>query len=245
VQLHQAPAVTIEQFTQWSNMPSSLFSGVELDAFVKRGSQVQSRGAAQGGETPLSSRNHEQPGTLQKIEEVLPAIRGVVAELAWRNRWLDTDELKQEAMLTALAVDARGLWRSSPAPVPYMARAVRSRLVEMVMRSGCPVKVGIGSHTGGWSTACGMMVGARAVDVDDRIPCDCPDPEGVIDRSRALAEMRKVLAEQTPAARAVILDEEKPADVAQGMGLTERQVYKQTERARAAVKARLLAMVGR
>jgi DNA-directed RNA polymerase specialized sigma24 family protein len=228
-------------------MATSLFAGVALDAFVKRGSPVQSRGAARSDKQGASTRKDREPQALKNSDEVvLPAIGAEVAKLAWRNRWLDVDDLKQEALLTALKVEARGLWRSSEAPVNYMARAVRSRLLEMVMSVGCPVKVGVGSHrdgSGGWEAAYAEAASCRADDVDDNAPGTIPNPEEDLDRQRAIEELRTVLEDATPAARAVILGEEKPAAVAKAHGLTAAQVYWQTEKARAAVKARLLELV--
>jgi predicted DNA-binding protein (UPF0251 family) len=62
--------------------------------------------------------------------------------------------------------------------------------------------------------------------------------EDLLDRERAMAEIRRILAEQTEAARLVLLAEEKSAEVARRMGVSIAEVYADTK---AAVRALRLA----
>jgi DNA-directed RNA polymerase specialized sigma24 family protein len=57
-----------------------------------------------------------------------------------------------------------------------------------------------------------------------------------LDRERAMAEIRRILAEQTEAARLVLLAEEKSAEVARRMGVSIAEVYADTKRAMQALR---------
>lgn len=228
--------------------PATLFRRSDLVAFVKRGSPVQSRGAAPKGKPGVSAGNPVEPHPAENSDEggeLLGAIARQVSRLAWSA---DLEDLKQEALLTALDLDRRKRWREAENPIGYVATVVRNRLLDMATAERCPVNVGVGSGTGGRRAAYDERVAAALTDVrsnfDALLAGGFPSPEDDIDRARALAELRRVVASQPPAARAVILDGEKPTDVAKATGLTAKQVYWQVEHARDLVRARLLAMVG-
>jgi non-ribosomal peptide synthetase component F len=64
--------------------------------------------------------------------------------------------------------------------------------------------------------------------------------EDRIDMARAAAEIRRILAVESEAAKAVLLAEEKSAEVAKRLSLSRREVYEQTAQAMRALRAAFL-----
>ena len=171
-----------------------------------------------------------------------------VRNYAIRSPWLDRRDIDQEAALAA--VEAAQTWRADGGASRdwYEARIVALALSKLVREAISPVSLPDASKVA-WQAASASRRAPLTVPSDDGGEYDHPDLaavaaeqfeplEDLLDRERAMAEIRRILAEQTEAARLVLLAEEKSAEVARRMGVSIAEVYADTK---AAVRALRLA----
>lgn len=138
-------------------------------------------------------------------------------------RWLDTEDLEQEAAVTALETSRS--WRPGGAPLDaYQARAVAYSLRRYTKRAASPV------------SASARYVGD--LDCTRRESTDWMDQmsaeEFDLDRARAIDEVRSIFAGMDAGhlAVGVLLEERKPAEVARLEGVDVELVYRTTAQAR-------------
>ena len=165
-----------------------------------------------------------------------------VRRFARINPWIDRRDLEQEAALAAL--EARSSWREGGvAPDSWEARMMARRLSRFVAENLSPVSLPPGTRS--WEVARRSRSTSDDADVFDRVATDRID-EHRLDRQRMAAKVRQILDEESEAARAVLLADEAEAEgpgrppisarVAEKLGLTRRQVYRQTEEAMRALR---------
>jgi hypothetical protein len=166
-----------------------------------------------------------------------PGSRCAVANYARRNTWLSLDDLAQTAHLAA--IEASRHWRADGGASPewWEARIVAEALSRFVAEARVPVSLPK-SKGSSWTTA----AASQRADLADDLPADAELIEDAIDTSRAVAEVRRILAEQSEAARAVLLAEEKSSAVARRLGVSVRRVYDDTRRTVLALRAALATM---
>ena len=183
----------------------------------------------------MSARGHVQAAALA------PGSRAAIRNYAQRNPWLSLNDLSQEAAVAALEAGQR--WRPDGGASRdwHEARIVALALARFVAEQRCPVS--LPKHKGeSWqaasaTTRCALQVPSEGGEEREnpalaRLAAEqCEPLEDRLDRERAHAEVRRIMAAQSEAARAVLLAEEKSAEVAQRMGLSVRDVYEQTAKA--------------
>lgn len=148
-------------------------------------------------------------------------VRNVILAYALRNSWLDRRDLEQEAALAALTADPG-----------WEPRVVALALSRFVAEQRVPVSLPK-SKGASW---CAAAIATR-VELDDDMPELAETPEERIDRERALARIRAIMAEQTEAARLVLLAEENRAAVAARLRVSVCEVYQATRQAMRALRA--------
>lgn len=172
------------------------------------------------------------------------------------NPWLDLRDLEQEAAVTA--IKAGRTWRpdggtSRKAWEAWKVGLVLSRFAAQartpVSLPGTKGKKGSAERRH-WDEAASAQREPLSVptayqgDVDTRdvasVSAALYEPiEERLDRARALAAAVALLDARHSAAKAVVIDGEKPADVAARMGITRAEVYDHTARALRALRAAL------
>ena len=164
--------------------------------------------------------------------------RCAIHAYARRNPWIELRELEQEAHLASLTADP--LWQ---------ARTVAIALSRFVASQRCPVS--LPKHKGeSWQAASGARRSPLQVTAEDgeelessglaRVASEQFEPlEDRLDRERMAAEVCRILAEQSEAARLVLLAEEKSSEVAHRLGISAREVYEATASAMRALRAEL------
>ena len=156
------------------------------------------------------------------------AVRSIVANHTRRAPWLGAGDLQQQAALVMM--ECSSTWRPALGPIkPYQAAAVDRRLYRYVAEQRSPVQAYTGTkHTPTGATRVDVAAieghGYHAPDADD------------MDMMRAAREVRAIMAAQTEAARLVLLEEEKPAQVASILGIPIDRVYQQTRAAKRALR---------
>jgi DNA-directed RNA polymerase specialized sigma24 family protein len=174
-----------------------------------------------------------------------------VANYAARNSWLDLCDLQQEAALAAL--EASRTWRPDGGSTREQREAwvVALALSRFVAEQRCPVSLPKRKGESWRAAASTRRVDVEAdQDGESRPGQDHPDVarvaaerfqplEDILDTERASAELRRILDEESVAARLVLLDEERSAVVAERLGVPVRDVYAQTKRAMLALRAQL------
>ena len=160
-------------------------------------------------------------------EDLIPAaVSAVIRRYARRSAWIEAMELQQQAVV--IMAEAARTWKPGPVPLAsYQAAAVARQLGRYIAAQASPVHE---TH--------GQLSGARGCDLEalehvGATPC----PERLIDIARACAEVRRILAARSVAARAVLLEERKPAEVASAMGLSVRAVYVEVNAAMRGLRA--------
>lgn len=182
-----------------------------------------------------------------------PGSRCVVHAYARRNTWLSRLEIEQEALIATFA--SRG--RCTESGEAYRVAVALCRFVAE-QRSAVTLSKHIGNagsrERANWERAASARRAPLAVQLDDgseiehpevaSIAADAWEPiEEQLDRARALAVAVAVLEVRSEAARAVVLEGEKPAEVAERLGLSRAEVYYQADQARKALRAELAPMV--
>lgn len=184
--------------------------------------------------------------------DICPAAQAAVRNYARLNPHLDIRDLAQEAALQALSgcSDWTGIAllrvvaeQCSPVSLPNRRGRKGSRdranweRAANARRAPLTVRLGHGSeieHPGGEIEHPGVA----------QVAADSWEPlEDQLDRARALAVAVAVLEARSEAARAVVLEGEKPAVVAERLGMDVRQVYVQRDTAMRAIRAELAPMV--
>ena len=157
-----------------------------------------------------------------------PAVQRVTANWHRRANWLGADELLAEAAL--VAVETERSWKPGRGPLEnYQTRSVKRHMGAYVAQQASPYPLAIGNHV--------QPVGHRVNLGDlDNVLVEVPRAEFHIDLKRAVEEVQKILARQSPAARAVLLEEREPVDVAAELGLPASRVYTETQLARKALR---------
>jgi hypothetical protein len=160
---------------------------------------------------------------------VSAAVRAICANYQRRERWIGADEIQQEAAL--VLVESARTWMPCRGPQePYQAKAVRSRLWRHVHWLRVPVK----AFTGGKQTP----VHAVAVPLGDIVEAPhVSDMERALDLQRAAVHLHALMAKQTAAARAVLLQGRQSMDVARELGMSRARVYVETQAAVRALRA--------
>lgn len=178
-----------------------------------------------------------------------PGSRCAIAAYRRRNAWLDPRDLEQEAALVAL--EAGRDWRPDGGTTRDLWEAWRVGLAlsRIVAETRCPVS--LPKRKGeSWDAASASVGASLTVQAPDGGERERPaleqlaadqheDAESVIDRARAVVAVRRIMASQPPAARAVLLDEERPAAVAARLGMTPTEVYRATCKATRRLRAAL------
>ena len=177
--------------------------------------------------------------------DLAPGSRCAIRSYSMRNPWLDSRDLEQEAAVAAL--EASRAWRSDGGASRdwYEARAVALALSRFVAEQRAPVSLPKAQRDG-WKAATaaqraplvvqGPSGQSEAPDVA-RVAADgFTPPEEMLDLARASVAIRSLLDRQSEAARAVLLGEEKYADVAKRMGRSLRSVSAETLRAQQALR---------
>jgi DNA-directed RNA polymerase specialized sigma24 family protein len=161
------------------------------------------------------------------VTALSPAVQRVAANWHRRANWLGADELLAEAAL--VAVETERSWKPELGHLEnYQTSAVARRMGSYVaqMASPCPLAIGNHVHPAGQRAGLGDL---------DNVG-EAPRAEFHIDLKRAVEEVQKILARQSPAARAVLLEEREPVDVAAELGLPASRVYTETQLARKALR---------
>lgn len=162
-----------------------------------------------------------------------PGSRCAVRNYAARNTWIDLCDLEQEAAVAAL--EARASWRADGGASieSWESWIVGLALSRFVAEARVPVSLPKrkGENWREASSAHGVDVDA----LDDFAQFE--DVEELLDRRRAAAEVRRILDEESEAAKAVLLGEQKSAEVAERLHTSVREVYSQTAEAMRALRA--------
>jgi hypothetical protein len=183
---------------------------------------------------------HLSPGTL-----------AAVLHYARVAPWLDPRDIEHEAILATLEARARGIQISS--------LVVARILLRYVAEAGAPVHVPghmgkAGSRARRYyeqATSCERtpVVVTRATghhhdhpDVAAVAASQWRPLEDRLDDARAMVEVRRLLDAETEAARLVLLEQEKPAVVAERMRLPRAEVYQQTASAVRRLRAAFVRM---
>jgi DNA-directed RNA polymerase specialized sigma24 family protein len=180
-----------------------------------------------------------------------PGSRVVIRRYSTRAHGIvEVLDLEQEAALQALETASRPDIRDRDS---YETRAVASELCWLVAAMQTPVS--LPQHKGEtWAEAAACrrapITGGHGEDesAEDHpalagIAAEAFEPiENVIDTERAAAELHRILAEESEAARLCLLEEEKPQTVAQRLGVAVSQVYLDTARAMRHLRAALCPM---
>lgn len=187
------------------------------------------------GDSPRARSSSGQSTGLRSLF-LAPGSRVAIRNYATRNPWIDLRDLEQEAALAALEADP--LWE---------ARTVALALSRLVAETRCPVSLPRAKGERRQEAAQSRRV-PLAVPAEDGEELDNPAVASVaaerfeplerrLDRERAMAEVRRILDEETEAARLVLLGDERSQDVAQRIGVSVREVYADTLRAMRALRA--------
>lgn len=159
------------------------------------------------------------------MTSLLPApVASVVNRLARSFAWLALDDLAQEAALASLVADRT--WQAWRGPLgAWQAFVARRELIDMARSWGRIVQ--------------GNAAPFGYLDLSDAPePSYTPDLDAAIDTARALARIRAMLAE-LPAAIGVLLEQSTPDEVAAELGVSKARVYRETFKAREAVRMEL------
>lgn len=167
----------------------------------------------------------------KSLDKIPVAVRAIVGNYSRRAAWLDIMEIKQEAAL--VMIEAARTWRPGGVPLAqYQAACVAKRLCRLSAESSSPVRPFVGAaHTRVWAVGCStaaleeMPDGSHGLDMESRI-----------DMERAAREVRDIVS-RYPEAHAVLIEERRPAEVAAESGLPVTDVYRQTKRAKLALRA--------
>lgn len=179
--------------------------------------------------------------------------RAVVANYARLNAWLDIRDLEQEA--TVAALEARADWRQDGGSSRDLWEAWRVGLAlsRFVAAQRVPVSLPKRKDRSWQAAAAAQRV---PLEVSSRGGSEIPETrehpdvarldaerfepmEAQLDTERAVAEVRRILAAESEAARAILLGGDKSAAVAARLCMPRRQVYEQTARAMRALRAAL------
>jgi len=189
----------------------------------------------------MSPRGHGAEAGRAELE-FSSGSRNAIRNYASRNPWIELRELEQEAAVAAL--EARRDWRPDGGTSIDLWEAwiVGLALSRFVAETRVPVSLPKRKGEAWAAAASSKRVGLTSMLYEGRpvarFAAEQSDPlEDFIDLERAIAKLRGVLSEQSEAARAVLLAEEKSATVAERTGLSRREVYRQTERAVRALRA--------
>jgi len=186
-----------------------------------------------------------------------PGSRCAVHGYARRNPFIDIRDLEQEAAVTAIEASRTWCPDGGSSREAWEAWKVGLVVSRFAAAARCPVSLPKAKRAS-WevasaSKAVGLSTPANDVGCDENSEADCDEsPETArisveswqpieerLDRARALATAVELLEARHPAARAVVLDDEKPAEVAARMGLTRAEVYDHTARAMRALRVAL------
>lgn len=184
-----------------------------------------------------------------------PRSRAIVATYARLNGWLPLADIQQEAALAAL--EASATWREDGGTTLglWVAWKVGLALSRYVAEVRCPTSLPKAKREN-WheaATARRAPLTSRAdagaaghdepaahdvdhVDVARVAAESWETAEERIDRERAIARIRAIMAEQAEAARQVLLADERPRDVARQLGLAVETVYNETRNALRALR---------
>ena len=154
------------------------------------------------------------------------ALRAVCANYCCLAMWMEAKEIQAEAALTAL--EAARTWKPALGTLSnYQASAVAKRLSTYVTTEASPMH-----HRQGHRAP---PVVRASVEVLERQAAPCAGIEFKLDLTRAAREVRRIL-ELHPVAKAVLLDERQPVDVAAELGLPAAHVYEVTAAAKRALR---------
>ena len=167
--------------------------------------------------------------------EVPGAVRAVVRAYQRRAGWLEAADLQQQAALTM--IEAARTWRPEGVPPDavqtmtpleaYQVAAVARNLKRYIAAQASPVHETHGQASG--AQGCSLEALASAG--------EAPRAEFHIDLGKACAEVARILAGRSPAVRAVLLEERKPAEVAADLGVPVQAVYQAVNAATRALRA--------
>ena len=158
--------------------------------------------------------------------DVPGAVRAVVRNYQRRAMWIEAADLQQQAALTM--IEAARTWRPGDAPLgSYQAAAVARHLGRYIAAQASPVHETHGQGSG--AQGCSLEALASTG--------EAPQAEFHIDLGKACAEVARILAGRSPAVRAVLLEERKPAEVAADLGVPVQAVYQAVNAATRALRA--------
>jgi len=169
-----------------------------------------------------------------------PGSRRAVRNYAAINRWLDPRDLEQEAAVVAL--EAARTWEPDGGTSRDLWEAWKVGLALSRFVAEQRVPVSLPKYKGeSWHEAASALRECLEVGLPGgvgenpelaRLAVESYEaPENVVDMRRELDAIRRLLDEAEPAARAVLLEEEKSSVVADRMGIPTREVYDRTRRA--------------
>jgi len=149
----------------------------------------------------------------------LPAkVRAIVGRFVRLNPWIGWQEFEQEAAV-ALAMAKPQYVEQCPEVV------VRRQLWLHVLERRSPLRARCGKYN--------RPTEAVAVGLDKVVELTTGNNiEWRMDLERASAVVRELLKREPEAAQRVLLHDEKPAEVAQRLGMDRSEVYEQTKQAR-------------
>ncbi len=252
-------STTASKISRVSGAPDAPSPAVDR-THIRYSAEVEASAAANARELFLCahSSNGQSIGLLSLCSPaglaLSPGSRAVVASYARKNGWLSRDDLYQEAALAAL--DAASRWRPGSGPRDlWEARLVALALSRFVAEQRVPVS--LPKRKGeSWKAAAGATRAPLQMPAgeDDAAVLDHPAVASVatasfvpiedrLDLARAAAEVRRILASESEAARLVLLAEEKSAQVAARLRLPVRQVYEDTARAVRSLRAALVPLM--
>lgn len=168
--------------------------------------------------------------------------RVAVSRCRRRNVWFDVQDLEQEAALASLEADFSYQPDRGASPDTWETRLVSSALSRLVAETRVPVSLPdyhgeeLRKRTAGIGR---VPVFVKLEDGDEvehpamaNVARDEHRPmEDSLDALRTIVRVRELLERESAAARAVLLEEEKPAAVAKRLGESVAKVYAQTARA--------------
>jgi DNA-directed RNA polymerase specialized sigma24 family protein len=156
------------------------------------------------------------------------AIRAVVANASRLASWMEARDLQQEAAL--VMIEAARTWRPELGTLSnYQAKAVARHLQTYIAAQASPV------HHREHHRA--PAVERASVEALALVAAPAMGMERALDLDRAAREVRAIMEGYTPAARAVLIEERRPAEVAREHGLSVRQVYNEAQYARRALRS--------
>ena len=162
---------------------------------------------------------------------MIDATNAIVRNYAFLCGWLEAQDLRQQAELAKL--EAAKTWKDGSAPLEgWQAVVMRRSLWAYTRQNRAPITASINRLN--------KLDVCRSVDLEHArsVPTEVATPEERLDRHRFAKIITRILAllPGGDLASEVLLEERKPAEVAQSRRVPVREVYQATREARQALQ---------